>query len=250
MIAEFNSWIAAFGKEVPLLLWWWVGSWIVSFALLVLLIQLFRRHLSVVIGDFDGKVQRLAHRWRYRGTLNPEEELAERTLLTWTFRFWTNFASAPSLIFFSFAVPIVIYMNAPESEALFRGTGVWLLPGLCYGGGMLLSFWLKRVFKRIRPERKTGAFGHRLRDHSFPSGHSLTAFCFWTMALAALAAAAAPLWSVVIFGIVATLVVVLTGASRVYLAVHWPSDVLGGYCIGTVWTVICYAVFIHQVSNL
>lgn len=250
MIADFNSWIAAFGKEVPQLLWWWVGAWLGSFALLVLLIQLFRRHLGVNIGSFDGKVQRLARRWRYKGPHTPAEQLIERAMLTWFFRFWTNFASAPSLIFFSFAVPIVIYRNAPESSAIFRGTGVWLLPGICYGGAMLLSFWLKRVFKRVRPEREKGAFGHKLRDHSFPSGHSLTAFCFWMMAIVALATTHAPVLGVWFFGIAAGLVVLLTGASRIYLAVHWPSDVVGGYCVGAVWTLVCYAVFIHQLVGI
>jgi membrane-associated phospholipid phosphatase len=249
MIAEFNSWIAAFGKEVPVLFWRWLAGWLWSYVLLIVVISLFRRPLSSMIGHFDGKVRRLAHRWRYKGPHTPAEQLAERVLFTWFFRFWTNFASAPSLIFFSFAVPIVIYINTPASDTLFRGTGVWLLPGLCYGGAMLLSFWLKRIFKRVRPERQEGAFGHKLRDHSFPSGHSLTAFCFWVMCIASFAAGhgGAGLW---LFGIAAALVVLLTGMSRIYLAVHWPSDVVGGYCIGTVWTFVCYIVLFHQLVRI
>jgi membrane-associated phospholipid phosphatase len=249
MIAEFNSWIAAFGKEVPVLLWYWLAAWAWSYVLLVVLISLFRRPLSTLISHFDGKVQRLAHRWRYQGLQTQAEQLVERAMLTWFFRFWTNFASAPSLIFFSFAVPIVIYMNAPSSSSLFRGTGVWLLPGLCYGGGMLLSFWLKRVFKRVRPERQKGAFGHKLRDHSFPSGHSLTSFCFWIMCIGSFAAGHNGL-VVWFFGFMAALIVLLTGMSRIYLAVHWPSDVLGGYCIGTLWTLVCYVVLFHQVVRI
>lgn len=249
MIADFNSWVAAFGKEIPVLFWRWLAGWAWSYILLVVTISLFRRPLSNFIGHFDGKVRRLAHRWRYKGPHTATEELIERVMLSWFFRFWTNFASAPSLIFFSFAVPIVIYMNAPESPALFRGTGIWLMPGLCYAGGMLLSFWLKRVFKRVRPERIEGAFGHKLRDHSFPSGHSLTSFCFWIMCIAALAVnnSGLGLW---LFGIAAVSVVLLTGLSRIYLAVHWPSDVAGGYCIGTLWTFVCYVVLFRQLVGI
>jgi len=57
----------------------------------------------------------------------------------------------------------------------------------------------------------------------------------------------AMLW---IFGIAATLVVLLTGMSRIYLAVHWPSDVMGGYCIGTLWTFVCYVVLFHQLVRI
>jgi len=250
MIADFNAWVAAFGKTLPVLLGWWLLAWGVSFVVLVVAIQLFRRHLSTAIGDFDGKVRRVAYRWRYKGDPTPAEQVIERIMLTWFFRFWTNFASAPSLSFFSFAVPIVIYMNAPDSPALFRGTGIWLLPGVCYGGSMLLSFWLKRVFKRVRPERKQGAFGHKLRDHSFPSGHSLTSFCFWIMAIACLAKCGVALWAIWAFGVAAVLIVLLTGASRIYLAVHWPSDVVGGYCIGAIWTAICYVVLWKQLVGI
>jgi membrane-associated phospholipid phosphatase len=248
-MSDFNSWIAAFGKEIPLLFGWWLAAWAWSFVLLVMIISVFKRPLSGMIRRFDGKMQRLAYRWRYKGLQTDAEQLAERTMLTWFFRFWTNFASAPSLIFLSFAVPIVLYMNAPESVTLFRGTGAWLLPGLCYGGGMLLSFWLKRVFGRVRPERKVGDFGHKLRDHSFPSGHSLTAFCFWIMSVASFAVwhGGAVVW---LFGIAAALIVLLTGMSRIYLAVHWPSDVMGGYCIGAFWTLICYVVLFHQVVRI
>ena len=107
---------------------------------------------------------------------------------------------------------------------------------------MLLSYVLKRVFKRVRPPRKGFAFGHKLKDPSFPSGHSLTAFVFWMSC-----AATVVRWSgwnagaVAMFCIVALLITGLTGLSRVYLGVHFPSDVGGGYLIGLVWCVACFA---------
>jgi membrane-associated phospholipid phosphatase len=54
-----------------------------------------------------------------------------------------------------------------------------------------------------------------------------------------LSGAAWPL--VLLFGILAVTVVALTGLSRIYLGVHFPSDVIGGYIIGAVWCVMCFA---------
>jgi undecaprenyl-diphosphatase len=105
---------------------------------------------------------------------------------------------------------------------------------------MGLSYILKRVFKRVRPLRKEGSFGHALRDGSFPSGHSLTAFAFWMMCVFALALIGASIASTLLFAVVAIAIVFLTGLSRIYMAVHWPSDVAGGFVIGAVWTVVCF----------
>jgi undecaprenyl-diphosphatase len=105
---------------------------------------------------------------------------------------------------------------------------------------MLLSFFSKRVFKRVRPVREAGAFGHKLKDGSFPSGHSLTSFCFWFMlAATSIASGMASLWIAPIIAAV-FLIVALTGVSRVYLGVHFPTDVLGGYSMGLLWCVVCY----------
>ncbi len=201
------------------------------------------------------------------------EDGRERVPRTWFFRFWTNFASAPCLSTMSLAVPLwaahraggvsqsalwlarsfpkssvaraVASNIAPPqlglvaaaglSAAALRAARVWTLPGLCYLGAMFMSFWLKRIFKRLRPQRKPGGFGHKLKDGSFPSGHSLTSFCFWAALTAAAATSGASALQTLGLGTVSTAIVALTGLSRVYMGVHFPTDVLGGYFIGLVW---------------
>lgn len=201
------------------------------------------------------------------------EDGEERVPLTWFFRFWTNFASAPSLSTMSLAIPLLashraggvsaeaLWLSrtfpksfwaralaaniAPPQLALVAAAGlsaealraarVWTMPGLCFGGSMVLSYWLKRIFKRLRPQRKVGGFGHKMKDGSFPSGHSLTSLCFWSAVTLAVATSGAPAWQTIAMGATSLSVVALTGLSRVYMGVHFPSDVLGGYFIGLVW---------------
>jgi undecaprenyl-diphosphatase len=106
---------------------------------------------------------------------------------------------------------------------------------------MLLSYVSKRIFKRVRPPIESGAFGHRLvRDPSFPSGHSLTSFCFWSMIVVSSIHQGAPLAIVLGLAALALAIILLTGLSRVYMRVHFPSDVLGGWTIGIVWCGVCY----------
>ena len=222
-------------------------AWIAAFAVLALGIAVLKSRTRTHASRVDDGVRAWAKGLRYRDRL---DNTTERIGLSWFFRFWTNFASAPSLSFFSLAIPLFALYQAKgipgegissdsfSIESFLRVPGIWLLPGLCYAGSMLLSFWLKRVFKRVRPPREEKAFGYKLKDASFPSGHSLTSFCFWMMNAAVALHLSAPLAIVLALG--GATIVALTGLSRVYLGVHFPTDVLGGFGIGLVWCVCCW----------
>jgi len=99
-------------------------------------------------------------------------------------------------------------------------------------GGWSLEFVTKLVLHRARPEylRLAAATGY-----SFPSGHALEATCLY----GALALALWPLvrrpWQRVGLVALATLMPLSIGLSRVYLGVHYPSDVLGGWVGGLLW---------------
>ncbi|MFB9278877.1 phosphatase PAP2 family protein [Cohnella cellulosilytica] len=107
-----------------------------------------------------------------------------------------------------------------------------LLLVFCIGGAPLLNTALKMIFRRERPDL------HRLAEelgYSFPSGHSMAAFALYGV-LAYL------LWRHVPgtkgrFALVslAALLAFFIGLSRIYLGVHYPSDVLAGYLASTVW---------------
>jgi undecaprenyl-diphosphatase len=108
-----------------------------------------------------------------------------------------------------------------------------LLVVLTVAGAALLNWLLKVTFARVRPE---AFFDYPLpASPSFPSGHALYAASIFG-GLAALLTARlkhGPLrvtvWAAAVF------LIVLVGFSRVYLGVHYPSDVLAGYSIAVIW---------------
>ena len=100
-------------------------------------------------------------------------------------------------------------------------------------GGEVLDQVLKLAFHRTRPAAFFGL--PEPLGYSFPSGHALAACAFYGV-LAAFAAARTEKrtlrW---IYQIAAAMVIATIGVSRIYLGVHYPSDVLGGYAAALVW---------------
>jgi len=102
------------------------------------------------------------------------------------------------------------------------------------GGAMLISDVVKLLVSRPRPpvEHLQSVSGS-----SFPSGHATQASAFWfSLVLAAHTARAAPLLTRSLAA-VAALLVAAVAASRVYLGVHYLSDVIAGVLLGTGWAV-------------
>ncbi|MDB5649802.1 MAG: phosphoesterase [Hyphomicrobiales bacterium] len=104
-------------------------------------------------------------------------------------------------------------------------------------GGEIISTVLKIVFERARPDLIPGA--PLVFSASFPSGHAmLSAVTYLT--LGAMLARLEPRRAVkVYFLAVAFALTILVGVSRVALGVHWPTDVLAGWCGGAAWALLC-----------
>jgi undecaprenyl-diphosphatase len=99
---------------------------------------------------------------------------------------------------------------------------------------------LKQVYDRPRPSLVP--HGSYVYSASFPSGHStLAAATFLT--LATVIASLEPRRSTkALTYVVAIALTIMVGFSRVYLGVHWPSDVLGGWCLGAAWALAAWIV--------
>ena len=107
-------------------------------------------------------------------------------------------------------------------------------------GSAVLTTVLKSVFGRARPELFDS--GYQASFYSFPSGHATVAVGFYGMLTLVLAYRLRGIlrWAVTSFGI---LVVLLIGFSRLYLGVHYPTDVLAGYLAALLWLVCVAAVY-------
>jgi membrane protein YqaA with SNARE-associated domain/membrane-associated phospholipid phosphatase len=109
---------------------------------------------------------------------------------------------------------------------------------ICVVGAVIFSQTLKVSFHRTRPDLPwlTPASGY-----SFPSGHALISLALYGfIAYLILRNLKWPRWRFLLAGSV-LLIPVLIGISRVYLGVHYPSDVLGGWAVATAWMGTCIA---------
>ena len=103
--------------------------------------------------------------------------------------------------------------------------------------GTVLSLYLKHAFHRPRPEVVPHLTD--IASSSFPSGHSmLSSIAYLTMA-ALLARATPDLKTKIYLFVVAVVLIGLIGFSRVYLGVHYPTDVLAGWGLGSTWAIFC-----------
>ena len=132
------------------------------------------------------------------------------------------------------------------AAAVLIAAGLWLAGrrkqasalAACLLGAIVLENVLKLVLHRARPDV---FFGTLPATYSFPSGHALFAMCFYG-ALAIIATDSnlsiqkrAFVW------FIAILLVLGIGLSRIYLGVHYPSDVLAGYLAGAAWIACLHA---------
>jgi undecaprenyl-diphosphatase len=107
-------------------------------------------------------------------------------------------------------------------------------------GGILLSTVLKSAFDRPRPDLVP--HGSYVLTKSFPSGHAMMAATIY-LTIGAMMAQAEKMRSLKIFFLsLGVLLTVLVGISRLYLGVHWPTDVLAGWAAGATWALICWSV--------
>jgi undecaprenyl-diphosphatase len=124
------------------------------------------------------------------------------------------------------ALALLLWLRGFRRQALFLAAGLIILP--------LLQFGIKEIVDRPRPTEDVVELRSSFTSPSFPSGHVMSSIYFY--GFLAYLAVALPLATPAraIPAVLSWTVLVLTGPTNVWLGVHWPSDVLGGYAWGVV----------------
>jgi undecaprenyl-diphosphatase len=107
-------------------------------------------------------------------------------------------------------------------------------------GGFLVNYFMKLSFHRIRPPYPLIA---PINNFSFPSGHATSAFIFYGLLSYLIWKTKIPKQYKFISSIILVGFSLLIGFSRVYLRVHYPSDVAAGFCIGFAWLILSIWLF-------
>ena len=103
-------------------------------------------------------------------------------------------------------------------------------------GGFLINYFMKLFFQRPRPSHP---LTEPLQNFSFPSGHATSGFIFYGLLVYLLWKAKPTASYNYIIGSFLILFSMVIGFSRVYLRLHYASDVLAGFCIGYSWLLVC-----------
>jgi undecaprenyl-diphosphatase len=149
----------------------------------------------------------------------------ESPALTQIMKFFTFIGSAPVVVVISLSLLFFLYIVLHHRlELIFFVYAVI--------GSALLNQLLKHFFHRIRPNF------HRLIDiggYSFPSGHAMNAFTVYAAITFLLWRHIPYRWGRCILIVVSIIMIIMIGTSRIYLGVHYPSDIIGGYFASGFW---------------
>ena len=144
----------------------------------------------------------------------------------------TSLGGAAVLTLMTAIVVGFLIVDKKRSAALFVLASV--------AGGTLLSTILKLAFARPRPDVVPHLVA--VSSASFPSGHAMLSAVVYLTLGALLSRVEGPLRLKVYILSVAIVLTLLIGVSRVYLGVHWPTDVLAGWCAGAAWATLCWRI--------
>ena len=171
---------------------------------------------EVILGGttaFDQSLRDFAHRHASAG-------------LTTVMRAFTFIGSPPVLWPLVALAALLFWRSGWERDAVTLG--------LCMLGALAWEIGLKLAFHRVRPEPFFGLVAPE--SYSYPSGHALFSTCFCGCCAWILTKRTIRRVNRVLVWVGAAVIVLLIGFSRIYLGVHFPSDVAAGFGVGFAWT--------------
>lgn len=197
---------------------WWLGS------------------VALILGLFAGLTEE---------TLEGDVNALDRHILLWVAKGRTPVLNIIALDVTSLGSVTLVVLFSLLGLALLaalRDRRGALQLALAAAGAGGLSLIMKNLFERPRPEVITRLVA--VSGFSYPSGHSLeSAALYLTIAIIAGGhIGVRARWTLLM---AAALIIVLIGASRIYLGVHYPTDVAAGLCLGTAVALLLGGCFAH-----
>jgi membrane-associated phospholipid phosphatase len=180
--------------------------------------------LMLTLAEIHAKISRLDP-WRFDSHIQDQIHAQTNSGLTWIM-FALTWTGSPGIM-----IPAVAMFAIWLWWRGLRHSAMLLL--LSSSGAFLLALVLKLYYRRVRPDIPW-AFVHE-QTFSFPSGHSVFAVVLYGTLVYLGMRHLTRMWERVIVVIGAVLLVLGIGYSRIYLGVHYPSDVAAGYFVGVVW---------------
>jgi undecaprenyl-diphosphatase len=143
----------------------------------------------------------------------------------------TTLGSVPFVAALFVGSVIFFVYHGYRSEALFLGAAI--------GGAVLLNSLMKVFVHRPRPALP---WAHVLPDYSFPSGHSMNSLVFYLAVALIIRTVYGPRAGSIAV-LVALLIALAVGFSRIYLGYHYLTDVVGGFAAGLGWLLVVVIAF-------
>jgi undecaprenyl-diphosphatase len=157
-------------------------------------------------------------------------------LLLWLHQYTNPTLDQVMLLFTTLGESVVLTLLLLVASIGLLRFGRWIdVLGLIVAGAGagIINQLLKVSYQRIRPDLFDGPF--ELTSYSFPSGHSMGSIvCYGMLAFVIVRLLTRPPYRVCIV-VVAALLVIGVGLSRMYFGVHFPTDVIGGFIAGAIW---------------
>ncbi|WP_050691355.1 phosphatase PAP2 family protein [Priestia megaterium] len=153
----------------------------------------------------------------------------ESSLVTSVMNTLTFIGSTPSVVTLSLLSLFFLYKVLHHRKELILFIAI-------VGGHVILNQLLKVSFQRDRPNL------HRLIEidgYSFPSGHAMSAFAVYGALSFLLWHDISTRWGRIALILTISVIILMIGISRIYLGVHYPSDIIGGFLASGIWLALC-----------